>query len=474
MTREIQRPTLSHGIEAENQAIPTLPQEMGPTLDRVSRPRSSQRWRWIGIGGVLLTLGLGGVGLSGWLRSEPVEEQTTSPAITLLPVSMMVAEAVDSYQVERFHTGEIQARRASELGFERSGELILVGVEEGDAVLAGQVLAQLDTRTLAARRQQVIAQRDQVAARLQELQEGPRPEQIEAARAAVVDLEEQLALSQLQQERREDLYRQGAISREQLDEVAFAGEALAARLRGAESQLQELETGTRVEQLTAQQAQVEQLQAQVAEIDVELSKSQLIAPFAGRIGARRRDEGTVVGAGQSVLRLVEDGELEAWIGVPISAQAAVPVGSQHPITANGTTYEAVVTGILPEVDDPTRTVTVILRMAPGSAVTVGQTVRLRLQETVPGAEGFWVPTTALAPSVRGLWSVYTLRSVDAVDQPPRPDPDVEVFQVARQEVEIIHIEGDQALVRGTLQSGDAIVKDGVQRIVSGQWVTVDP
>jgi len=79
----------------------------------------------------------------------------------------------------------------------------------------------------------------------------------------VVDLEEQLSLSRLQVERRQDLYRQGAISREQLDEVAFAADALAARLRGSESQLEELLTGTRVEQITAQQAQVEQLQAQV-------------------------------------------------------------------------------------------------------------------------------------------------------------------------------------------------------------------
>ncbi len=474
MTREIPRPVLSHEIESEHRAIPALPQETGSVLERDPRPRSGQRWPWIGIGGILLTLGLGGVGVIGWLGAEPVEEQT-SPTITLLPVSTVVAEAVESYQVERLYTGEIQARRASELGFERSGELISVLVEEGDGVQAGQVLARLDIRTLEARRQQMVAQQDQVAARLQELQEGPRPEQIEAARAAVVDLEEQLALSQLQQERRQDLYRQGAISREQLDEVAFAAEALAARLRGAESQLEELETGTRVEQIAAQQAQVQQLQAQVAEIDVELSKSQLIAPFAGRIGARRMDEGTVVGAGQSVLRLVEDGELEARIGIPISAQAAVPVGSQHQITAHGTTYGAVVTGILPEVDDPTRTVTVILRVAPGAAVTVGQTVRLQLQETVPSSEGFWVPTTALAPSVRGLWSVYTLRSADAVgEQPPRQDPSIEVFQVTRQEVEVIHTETDQALVRGTLQSGDRLVRDGVQRIVSGQWVTVDP
>lgn len=464
MSQELQTPVLP-----EDRQIPPSSQEQGSPM------RSQSRWRWIGVGGLVVILGTGGMGWLTWQRSSAPQAQSIAPQITVLPVSTLVLEAVESYGVERFYTGEIQARRASELGFERSGELISVLVEEGDPVQAGQVLAQLDTRTLEARRQQAIAQREQVMARLEELQVGPRSEQIEAARAAVADLEEQLALFQLQVERREDLYRQGAISREQLDEVAFAADALAARLRGAESQLEELLTGTRVEQITAQQAQVEQLQAQVTEIEVELSKSRLSAPFAGRIGARRVDEGTVVGAGQSVLRLVEDGSLEARIGVPVAAQGSVPVGSQQQILANGEIVPAEVIGILPEVDDPTRTVTVVLSLPPGTLLTVGQTVRLQLSETVSGSEGFWLPTTALTPSLRGLWSVYTLRSPETASDPVpvNSDPQGELFQVARQEVEILHTEGERALVRGTLQAGERVIEAGVQRIVPGQWVRTD-
>jgi len=186
------------------------------------------------------------------------------------------------------------------------------------------------------------------------------------------------------------------------------------------------------------------------------------------------DEGTVVGAGQSVLRLVEDGSLEARIGVPVSAQGSVPVGSQQQIQVNGEILPAQVIGILPEVDDPTRTVTAMLELPPGTVLTVGQTVRLQLSEMVSGSEGFWLPTTALTPSVRGLWSVYTLRSPDASDPVPASvDPQAEIFRVARQEVEILHTEGERALVRGTLQAGDRVIREGVQRIVPGQWVRWD-
>ncbi|MCJ2544499.1 HlyD family efflux transporter periplasmic adaptor subunit [Thermostichus vulcanus] len=77
-----------------------------------------------------------------------------------------------------------------------------------------------------------------------------------------------------------------------------------------------MQTGTRPEQITAQQARVQQLQASLASLDVALSKSVIRAPFAGRIALRHVDEGTVVGSGQPVLRLVESGAWEARIGVP--------------------------------------------------------------------------------------------------------------------------------------------------------------
>ncbi|MGL5940890.1 MAG: hypothetical protein ACRC2S_10930 [Waterburya sp.] len=51
------------------------------------------------------------------------------------------------------------------------------------------------------------------------------------------DLEKQLELEQLKSDRREYLYAEGAISQEQLDEVAFNSQALSERLANAQSNL---------------------------------------------------------------------------------------------------------------------------------------------------------------------------------------------------------------------------------------------
>ena len=96
----------------------------------------------------------------------------------------------------------------------------------------------------------------QELAKLQELQTGTRTEDIEAARSAVLDLEEQVELAQLREKRREELYKQGAISQEQLDEASTQTDTLNARLKRGRSELEKLQTGTRHEQIEAQKARV--------------------------------------------------------------------------------------------------------------------------------------------------------------------------------------------------------------------------
>ena len=92
------------------------------------------------------------------------------------------------------------------------------------------------------------------------------------AKAAVEDIEQQLKLQERQRQRREFLYNEGAISREELDEFAYGEGALQARLNEARSNLEELENGTRWEQIAAQQATVEQIEANVADIDVTIGQ----------------------------------------------------------------------------------------------------------------------------------------------------------------------------------------------------------
>jgi multidrug efflux pump subunit AcrA (membrane-fusion protein) len=403
----------------------------------------------------------------------------------IFPVETMPIKPVESYQESRTYTGEIVARRSSELGFERSGQLVFIAVDEGDRVNTGTPLGRLDTSSLEAERHQLLAQRSQAIAQLQELQAGPRTETIAAARATVREIGEQLELARTKRSRREWLYGQGAISREQLDEVSFESTTLTARLDEAKSKLDELLAGTRSEQVAAQTAAVKQLDARIASIEIDLAKSTIKAPFAGTISKRLVDEGTVVSTGQSILRLVENTGLEARIGVPVAAAAKLKLGSKQQLQVGQKIYEATVSSLQPELDSSTRTMSVVLTLeqSAAAAVTPGQLARLELVETIP-TSGYWLPTTVLVQGTRGLWSCYVIAEEQKQQEDRESTPASSLstpnstFRVERRDVEILHTESDasgkgealRVMVRGMLQPGDRVIVGGTHRIVPGQLV----
>mgnify|MGYP001799523658 FL=1 len=424
-------------------------------------------------------------------RSSPA---TSSQESRVLPVETLALEPVSTYQVPRVYTGEIAALRRSELGFERGGELVQVLAEEGDRVSAGAPIARLDSRNLETQRLQVQAQKAQAVAQLAELENGARAEDLAVAAAEVRDLEQQLGLQEIQEERREYLYERGAIAREQLDEFAFGADSLQARLDQARSRLQELQNGTRFEQLDAQRAVVAQLDAQIQDIDVNLAKSTITAPFDGIVAARRVDEGTVIGAGQAVIELVEAASPEVRVGVPATVVDDLRVGTGQSVSVNNRAYPAEVVAVLPEVDATTRTQTVVLQLAATaiSEIEPGQTARLTIDETIQ-SEGYWLPTAALTQGLRGLWTAYVLvpagsetagendGSFTAESQEVDPDTaaDSDALVLEPRSVEIIHEESTTAdgesstrvFVRGTLEPGDQVVSSGVHRLVPGQRVS---
>jgi RND family efflux transporter MFP subunit len=391
---------------------------------------------------------------------EPKQPRSTS----ILPVKAIAVEPINSYRESRFYTGTVTARRTSELGFELSGQLTRIVVDEGDRVSAGTPLAYLDTKNLEISRRELLARRAQAVARLKEMQAGSRPEIIAAARASVRDLSEQLELARQKSQRREALYAEGAISREQFEETASERAVLEARLERAKSQLDELLAGTRSERIEAQKSLIQQLDAIIARIQLQLQKNILKAPFSATISRRLVDEGTVVSAGQAVLRLVENKAPEVRIGVPATVAARISPGSYQQLQIGQKTYRAKVLSILPELDANTRTLTVVLSLdeSIGREVSPGQIARLKSDETISDS-GYWLPITALVKGTRGLWSCYVLSEPDKSEEG-------NAFLVERRDVEVLHTESDRALVRGTLQGGDRVISSGTHRLVPGQLV----
>lgn len=380
-----------------------------------------------------------------------------------LPVEVASLRYQDSFTSSRRFTGTVSARRRAELSFEGTGRVSSILVDDGDQVSEGAPLARLDVRQLRARRAEVEARRVRLEAQLEELLAGPRAEVIDAAEANVEAILEELDLATRLLERRTELADKGSISAEQLDTARATVKTVAARLAGARAALEELKEGTRPETIAAQRGSLVELDAGLAAMDVQIDNMTLLAPFSGTIEARHLDEGAVVSQQmpRTAFVLSETAALEARIGLP---GALVPDLCRDPSTArltfNGQPIEIAGARALPVVDRGTRTITVVLSLAEGTAlVRPGDIVALEV--SVEQAErGAWLPIAALSESQRGLWSAFAVESAGGGAQ-----------VVRRAELEVLHVETDRAFVRGTLEPGAAVVVSGAHRLTPGQAVS---
>ncbi len=421
------------------------------------RQKSARRLVWIATAAAAVVTAATVFALSSTPDSSPADAGTGP-----LPVAVMRAAMVDTVSLERVATGELTPRRSSLLSFEREGLVTEVLVDDGDAVQTGDRLAKLDCIQLEVALLEAAARLAVARARLAEMVAGPRRQQIRAAAAEVRELSALNDIAQRELERVEALDERNNATPQELRDAQNQKQAAAARLAAAQEMLSELEEGTREEQIAAQRATVQQLEAAVAAINVDIEKSTLRAPYDGVIALRQVDEGAVLAAGAPVVKLVETSVLEARLGVPVELAPTLTVGEQRDVRVGQTSRPAVVHAILPELDDATRTTTVVLRLSPVSdpAVYPGRIVALPLKVT-RNERGVWLPLSALIKGQRGLWAAYAAERRD--DGRAR---------LERRDVEVLFTETDRAFVRGLINDGDWVVADGAQRVAPGQ--IIDP
>ena len=342
--------------------------------------------------------------------SSPNDDENNLASGRILPVRAGIARYVDSYEVDRTFVGRVESTRASDLSFELSGTLEEVAVEEGDAVDAGALLAKLDTDRLLARRTEVEAALDEAKARVGLAKTNHR--RVQKAR---------------------DL---NAVSARSADEAE--------------------------QTLAAQSAALRRIEAQLHSIDVELEKSTLRAPFAGRITNQFVDEGTVVAPGRAVVRLLDTEQLEARLGIAPTVSRTLNVGAQYELRINHQLIPCTLKAVLPERNRQTRTISAIFTIEnPKLGVTNGDLAELVLKRNIE-AEGTWLPLTALTEGRRGLWATYVL--AEQVGDG--------LFTLESRQVDVLFQTTDKVFVRGALRDGERYVVSGLHRIVPDQIVMI--
>ncbi len=360
----------------------------------------------LGVGGLLIAGIVGGVSLlhlRAELRSEP-------DAVPPLEVAVAEMRLESSYPLQERFAGRLEARRSTVMAFERAGLLTDVMVEEGDAITAGQIIAELDIAPLLARRDELDAEKVALLARVE--------------------------LARITTERQRKLSNQGNTSKQRYDEARLEAEAL--------------------------RAEVISIDAALAQLDIDIAKSTLTAPYSGRIAARSSDEGSILAAGTPVAMLMETDVLEARIGLNPAAAASLQIGATYSLDVDGGRVAARLLALRPDMTSGTRTIAALFRMEQAGGFFLGDLAILTLDKAVP-QPGFWVPLTALVAAPKGLWTVYTVE--------PTADGG---HRVALEAVVVHHVHAEQAYVSGSLMEGSLVVLAGPHRVAPGQSVTPIP
>ncbi|MBY2926167.1 secretion protein HlyD [Rhizobium leguminosarum] len=213
--------------------------------------------------------------------------------------------------------GNVDIRQVS-LGFRVSGRLAELHADEGDLVKTGTVLAKLDAAPYEFAVRSSEANVAALQATLDKLKAGPRPTEIAQARAAYDESIADLRNANLAYDRARQLRPQGTISEASLDQATAARAMAAARSDSANEALKLLLEGSRVEDITAADAQLKAAQATLASARTSLDDTELRAPNDGVMLSRVRENGAIVSPTDTVfvLSLTEPVWVRTYVAEP--------------------------------------------------------------------------------------------------------------------------------------------------------------
>ncbi|KQT52783.1 MULTISPECIES: efflux RND transporter periplasmic adaptor subunit [unclassified Aureimonas] len=301
-------------------------------------------------------------------------------------------------------TGLVEAWQEVAVGAPTGGlALVEILAEEGDRVEAGAVVARLDASLIEAELAQSQAQQRSA----------------EASFSAAVSANE----------RGQRLGKSGSLAAETIEERQTAVETT--------------------------RAAVEQAKAAVRTLEVQLDRTVIRAPFAGRVSSKPATLGTIVQAGAEILRLQREGRLEAAIRLPEQYLAHIAVGDAADVTGpDGAVLQARIASIAETVDSASHLGTVRIGLPGDTKLKAGMFVRAGV--SAGGEQTMTVASGALTFR-EGRPAVFVVGANNQVFLKP---------------VEVGTRGGDRVAVSGALSEGERVVTSGAGFLNDGAVVRV--
>jgi multidrug efflux pump subunit AcrA (membrane-fusion protein) len=201
-----------------------------------------------------------------------------------------------------------------------------IGVRKGENAAAGQVLVELESRDLAAQRQEAEAAVSEAHAGLEKTRAGTLPADLERARGQLSTAEAALNQAQKIYERRQELLKQGAIpGRDVLTAETDLAKARADRDTAAK-ELDVLQHQSGEGDIRMAESHLEQAQARLETAAAQLNFTQIRSPFAGSVTEQLLYPGDLAQPGSPILTLMDLSTAVARAQVPAAGAATVRSG----------------------------------------------------------------------------------------------------------------------------------------------------
>lgn len=254
-------------------------------------------------------------------KTETSNAATTPETMLVGPENVTVVQAQPIRSGPAI-SGSLTPEKSATIRAEMSASVVQTWAEAGQRVRAGQQLAQLDASVL--RDQQISAQ------------------------GAVTTAQSTYDIAQRELSRAETLEKAGAIAQRDLEQARNA--------------------------LIAARGQLSTARAQLANIDKQLDKASVQAPFDGVVSVRSVNAGDVVTPGTALYTVVDPGSMQLEASVPADALGDVRVGMPVDFTVNGYPnrhFTGRITRVNPTADPTTRQVKILASIPNAGNTLVG-------------------------------------------------------------------------------------------------------
>ena len=328
----------------------------------------------------------------------------------------------------------------------------------GDRVTQGQVIAELESRDLAAASAESKALYVQAEGAFQSATAATLPDELNKADREADAAKQAMDAAQKVLASRQELLRQGALAQRLVDEANSNFVQAKSQYDIAQTHLESVRGVGQQAAVKNAQGQLEAAKAGADAAEVQLSYSQIVSPIDGVVSDRPLYVGEMASAGMPLLTVMDTSRMIARAKVPSSQLQLIRVGDAAMISISaGSEFPGRVTVISPALDPNSTTAEVWVEAAnPGGQLHPGATARVSIVvDTVKDA--VLVPASALLPSPEGKTMVLA----------------VDAESVAHErEIEVGVRETDKVQIAEGLEPGDKVVIAGGLGVEDGAKVEV--